>query len=98
MKTTLVALISVLLLVSCQSEKGKQSEEMVQMAEKKLEFSRQYGHENAQAKMILTYGEAKVRWYDSVTAAENAAYNYADSTNKAKEQHQIDSVNKLIEK
>lgn len=91
-------IVACLFLISCQTEKGKQSEEIVRMTEKKLEFSRQYGYENAQAKMILTYGEAKVRWYDSVTAAENAAYNYADSTNKAKEQHQIDSVNKLIEK
>lgn len=87
----LTILLSIILL-SCQSEKGKQSEQIAQMAEKKLEFSQQYGHENAQAKMILTYGEEKVRWFDSI----NASYDKADSTKQAIEQAQIDSVNQTI--
>lgn len=92
---TIYATLLVIFLASCQTKEGKESEEVLKMSKQKLEFVRKHG-DDAQAKMILKYGESKVRWFDSITDARNAEYDAAQGSAKAKEQRQIDSVNNTL--
>lgn len=93
MKSLIVISVLALGILSCQSDKGRQSTELREMAEQNLEYVRAYGND-AHAKMILKYGQEKVAWFDSAMNATSKEFDMRDSIEQAK----IDSVNALLKK